>query len=108
MLMWRWVKCLPSQLTGPSCEVSVFWIRSIASQKRSTYPTGLAFPETISLSPDLTKPISSRPLEITSAVAYSSAIRTGSGRIVINVPRLRMRTFFVCRARMPRIIGLAP
>ena len=83
MLTWRWVKCLPSQLNGPSCVVSVLSIRSIASQKRSRMPIGLALPEAISVPPDLTKPISSRPREITSAVAYSSATRTGSWRTVI-------------------------
>ena len=81
---------------------------SIASQKRSTKPTGLALPDTISLSPDLTKPISSRPREMTSAVAYSSAIRTGSGRTETSVPSDRMRTFLVWRAMIPRIIVLAP
>ena len=108
MFTWRCVKCLPSQLNGPSWLVSVFTIRSIASQKRSTMPMGLALPDTISLSPDLTKPISSRPREITSAVAYSSAMRTGSRRTVTSVPWLRMRTLLVCRAMVPRIIGLAP
>ena len=83
-------------------------MRSIASQKRSTMPIGLALPDAISVPPDFTKPISSRPREITSAVAYSSATRTGSVRTVISVPRLRMRTFRVWRARMPRISGLAP
>ena len=81
---------------------------SIASQNRSTKPTGLALPEAISVPPDLTKPISSRPREMTSAVAYSSAIRTGSVRTEIKVPNDRMRTFLVWRAAMPRIIGLAP
>jgi len=82
--------------------------RSIASQKRSTMPIGLALPEAISLPPDFTKPISRRPRHMTSAVAYSSATRTGSLRTVISVPRLRIRTFFVWRARTPRISGLAP
>src|SRR5262245_59152981 len=45
---------------------------------------------------------------MTSAVAYSSAMRTGSGRSEIRVPRLRMRARWVCRARMPRIRGFAP
>ena len=83
-------------------------MRSIASQNRSTTPIGFALPEAISLPPDFTNPISSRPREITSAVAYSSATRTGSVRTVISVPRLRMRTFRVWRARMPRTSGLAP
>ena len=61
-----------------------------------------------SLPPDLTKPISKRPRDRTSAVAYSSAMRTGSGRTEISVPSDRMRTFFVWRAMMPRIIVLAP
>ena len=63
--------------------------------------------EAISLPPDLTKPISSRPRLITSAVAYSSAMRTGSGRSVISVPRLRMRAFLVWRASIPSSMGFA-
>jgi hypothetical protein len=62
---------------------------------RSTLLTGLALFEAISLPPDLTKPISKRPREMTSAVAYSSAMRTGSGRNDTNVPRLRMRAWRV-------------
>ena len=57
--------------------------------------TGLALLDAISLPPDLTKPISRRPREMTSAVAYSSATRTGSGRSEISVPRLRMRALRV-------------
>ncbi len=68
---------------------------------------GLASPETISVAPDLTKPISSRPFEMTSIVAYSSAIRTGSGRTVIRVPSDRMRAFLVSRATTPVMTGLA-
>ena len=83
-------------------------MRSIASQKRSTMPIGFALPEAISLPPDFTKPISRRPRVITSAIAYSSATRTGSLRTVMSVPRLRMRTFFVCRASTPRMSGAAP
>src|SRR2546427_821856 len=45
---------------------------------------------------------------MTSAVAYSSATRTGSFRIEISVPRLRMRTWRVWRARIPTSRGLAP
>ena len=70
--------------------------------------TGLALADAISVPPDLTKPISRRPREITSAVAYSSATRTGSRRSEISVPRLRMRAFRVCRARMLTSIGLEP
>jgi hypothetical protein len=108
MLTWRCVKYFPSQLNGPSRCVSVFRIRSIASQKRSTMPIGFALPDAISLPPDFTKPISSRPRHITSAMAYSSAMRTGSFRTVMSVPRLRMRTFLVWRARTPRMSGAAP
>ncbi len=108
MFTWRWVKCLPSQLKGPSWWLSVLRMRSIASQKRSMLPTGFMLPEAISVPPDFTNPISRRPRQITSAVAYSSATRTGSWRIVTRVPRLRIRTLRVCRARMPRIKGLAP
>src|SRR5262245_6839792 len=83
-------------------------MRSIASQKRSMLPTGLVLPEAISVPPDLTKPMSRRPRHITSAVAYSSATRTGSFRTVTSVPRLRIRTRRVCLASTPRISGLAP
>src|SRR5271154_1630044 len=55
MLTWRWVKCLPSQVNGPSCEVKVLPIRSIASQKRSRTPIGLALPEAISVPPRFDK-----------------------------------------------------
>src|SRR5262245_61290306 len=108
MFTWRWVKYLPSQLNGPSWWLSAFLMRSIASQYRSTFPTGLALADAISVPPDLTKPISRRPREMTSAVAYSSATRTGSDRSEIRVPRLRMRTLRVWRARMPTSMGLAP
>ena len=67
---------------------------------------GFALAEAISLPPDFTKPISRRPREMTSAVAYSSATRTGSCRSEISVPSVRMRTCRVCRARIPRSIGL--
>ena len=97
MLTWAWVKNLPSQLNGPSCEVSDFSIRSIASHSRSRMRIGLALPETISVAPDLTKPMSSRPRDNTSIVAYSVATRTGSGRTVISVPSDRIRTFLVSR-----------
>src|SRR3989441_10069156 len=70
--------------------------------------TGLALAEAISVPPDFTKPISRRPREMTSAVAYSSATRTGSFRTEIRVPRLRMRTWRVWRARIPTSSGLAP
>ena len=83
-------------------------IRSIASQNRSRMPIGLALPEAISVPPDLTKPISSRPREMTSAVAYSSATRTGSLRTVTSVPMLSRRIFLVWRATMPSTTGLAP
>src|SRR6266852_7491146 len=69
---------------------------------------GFALLDAISVPPDLTKPISRRPREMTSAVAYSSAIRTGSCRSETSVPMLRMRTLRVWRARMPRISGFAP
>ena len=70
--------------------------------------TGFALFDAISVPPDFTKPISSRPREMTSAVAYSSATRTGSLRSEMRVPRLRMRTWRVWRARMPTSSGLAP
>src|SRR2546425_9688415 len=70
--------------------------------------TGLALAEAISVPPDFTKPVSRRPREMTSAVAYSSATRTGSFRTEIRVPRLRMRTWRVWRARIPTSSGLAP
>ena len=107
MLTWGWIKNLPSQLKGPSCVTSAFSIRSIASHSRSRMRIGLASPDTISVAPDLTKPISSRPFDNTSIVAYSSAIRTGSGRTVISVPSERMRAFVVSRATMPVMTGLA-
>jgi len=107
MFTCGWVKNFPSQLNGPSWEVSAFSIRSMASHSRSRMRIGLASPDTISVAPDLTKPISSRPREITSMVAYSVATRTGSGRTVINVPNERIRTFFVRRATMPVMTGLA-
>jgi len=79
MFTCRWVKCLPSQLKGPSRWLRVFRIRSIASQKRSTMPMGLTLPEAISVPPDFTKPISRRPRENTSAVAYlGDAHRVGA------------------------------
>ena len=102
MLTCGWVKNLPSQLNGPSCVVSAFSIRSIASHSRSRMRIGLASPDTISVAPDLTKPISSRPFEMTSIVAYSSAIRTGSGRTVTSVPRDRMRDLLRDPARRRR------
>ena len=101
------MKNLPSQLNGPSCVVSAFSIRSIASHSRSRMRIGLASPDTISVAPDLTKPISSRPFEMMSIVAYSSATRTGSGRTVISVPSDRMRDFFVMLATTPVMTGLA-
>ena len=107
MLTCGWMKNLPSQLNGPSWVVSDFSIRSIASHSRSRMRIGLASPETISVAPDLTKPISSRPRESTSIVAYSSAMRTGSGRTVISVPSDRMRTLRVSRATTPVMTGLA-
>ena len=108
MLTCRWLKCLPSQLNGPSWVVSAFLIRSIASQYRSSLLTGLTLEDAISVPPDFTNPMSKRPFARISAVAYSSAIRTGSGRNDINVPRLSTRTFRVWRHRMLVTIGLAP
>ena len=108
MLTWGWVKNWPSQLNGPSCEVSAFSIRSIASHSRSRSRIGFASPEAISVPPDFTKPICKRPFEITSSVAYSSATRTGSGRTVTSVPRLKILAFFVIRATIAVTSGLAP
>ena len=62
---------------------------------------GFALAEAISLPPDFTKPISRRPREMTSAVAYSSATRTGSCRSEISVPSVRIRD-------LPRLPGEDP
>jgi hypothetical protein len=48
----------------------------------------------------LTKPISTRPREITSSIEYSSATRTASKRLPIGMPRHNSRAFFVSRARI--------
>ena len=64
-------------------------------------------PDAISVAPDLTKPICSRPPDRTSIVAYSSATRTGSGRTVTRVPSERIFAFVVVRATAPVMTGLA-
>ena len=96
----RYWKCVPSQLNGPSCEVIAFRIRSCASQKRSTRSAGLVLAGEISNGTPLTKPMSSRPREITSIIEYSSATRIGSLRLPIGMPSASRRTFLVSRARI--------
>ena len=90
----RYWKCVPSQLNGPSCEVIAFRIKSCASQKRSTRSAGFVLAGEISNGTPLTKPISSRPREITSIVAYSSATRIGSLRLPIGMPSAKQAHFF--------------
>ena len=61
---------------------------------------GLELAGLISVGTPRTKPTSSRPREMQSIIAISSAMRTGSPRLATGLPRIRMRAFLVCRARI--------
>ena len=72
----RKLKCLPSQRKGPGV-VQVLISRSWHSSKRSRFSTGFMLVDTVSTPVPRTIPEMTRPPEMTSIIAISSARRTG-------------------------------
>ena len=75
-------------------------MKSWASWKRSQLNGGCELCETLSRPVPRTQPVTSRPREIMSISASSSARKSGSSQIGRMLPSSTIFTFFVMRARI--------